>query len=178
MKLLCILVLIIVVSSNAATTPATEFYGIWTMVDLLKYVDTAVSLSGNHRCSKQEIGPVETKHSCNGVEIQYFKVTQLAKGTEQSAHFPIVIADTHEEALDYSKSCICTNVCGYEVFRKLGDNYMVMFNFSQANPVLVETVFAKSVPSLTELEANIHNRNEFKNKDRIEGTLCTSDSNN
>lgn len=174
MRLLCVLILFVVVS-NATSTCLTEFYGRWTMVESFKDVNAAVDMA-NFRCSTRKFGPSRITRWCNGVQVPYFKL----EDTPVVMHLAIPIADTHEEALDYmNRSHICSGVYVDGVFRKLDNNYIVLYtNHTETNPVLIESLFAKILPSWADLDANIHSMNEFKNRNRVQGTLCTNDYSN
>lgn len=174
MKLLCVLVLLIVVSSDANGTSEADFYGTWTLVEL--FLDHKETLSEEflNRCSRTALGPGETTCSCNGVDLVTFNITEPYP---ENSSLPGAIANTHEEAIRLERSS-CQKSCGpeFKVFRKLDKNYIIFYYSAKGNMVPDAGLLAKSVPSLTALNAFVSNLNEFNDKAKY--SFCVTDNNN
>lgn len=164
MKLLCVLIVFIVVTNNVAATSEAEFYGTWSIVQFFGDPNDTVPDDVASLCVRNTISPSETKCTCNGVELATFNVLQIGE-IMSSANITASIADTHEEAIILERSK-CRTSCGLEfkVLRKLDDNYFIMYRTVPKDQTPDALLFAKSVPTLTELNAYVNNITDFKDK--------------
>lgn len=174
MKLLCALVSFVVISCNVSATNVAEFYGTWTIVEAFRDQNVTVSDDDDYQCSKFKFGPAETICTCNGIELVTFNIPQVGR-IQTRISLSGFIAHTHEEAFDFARRP-CKDACGgeFKVFRKLNSNYFIMYFSTSSNLVPEAVLFAKSVPSLIELDAFVNNITELK--DKVKVNLCTSDS--
>lgn len=175
MKLECVLVLFAVITSCVAATSEAEFYGTWTMVEAFRDINVTITDDDDYQCTILRFSPAETKCTCTDIELVRFNIPQVGR-VRTRISLSGFIADTHVEAFDFARRP-CKLACGgeFKVFRKLNSNYFIMYFSTSSNLVPDAVLFAKSVPSLIELDAFVNNMTEFK--DKVKVNLCASGSN-
>lgn len=174
MKLQCVLTFFVAISSSVTATSEEEFYGTWTMVQFFGDPSETISDEVSTQCVTNKISRGETKCTCDGVELVTFNVSQF-DGVMIDINITGAIADSHKKAILLERSS-CQDNCGLEfkVFRKLNNNYFVMYFSAKRNRTPDTALFAKSVPTLTVLDAFVNNIKDFDDKVKI--TFCVNNS--
>lgn len=176
MKLLCVLGLLVVITNDVIATSEAEFYGTWTLVEAFRNVNITIVDDDDYHCAKFKFDPGETMCTCNGVDLVTLNLSHIGRVTTRMT-IPAFIADTQEEAFEFARRP-CKTVCGgeFKVFRKLDDNYFILYFSTRSNKVPDAMLLAKSVPSMTDLDVVLNNLNELKDKVKVH--FCNSDTNN
>lgn len=169
MKRVSVLILLVAFSTYAMATSMEDLYGTWTIVK--SFSDDADIYGKEVMCTKFNFNPSTNACTCNGDVLASYSV---AVGTIDLLTLHGYIKDTHEEAINFARKP-CNAACGggYKVFRKLGNNYLIMYFSASSNKVPDLALFAKAVPSSIDLDTVIGQIKGFE--DKVNATMCTSD---
>lgn len=155
----------------AVATSVEDFYGTWTMVKA--FIDAPFKDGDKIICPEFKFSPSGTTCTCDGDELISYGV-QL-NGVQANPQY-VFIKDTQEEALNFTrKPCRAECPGNFKVFRKLDNNYFIAYFSANYNEVPDLGLFAKSLPSLEELDTIVSTIEGFE--DKIKSTLCPSDGN-